>query len=241
MYSPKRINDDIFESILTSAFNDYITKQIESEPTDEELAEKYPIPENGLKRILKAVKEQKYHRPIYIVYLQRAAVTVLILAATVFSLLMSNSKIRAAVTDVIIEWYKTHIKIEFTSDPADETETTPISEYSLQIEYIPEGFELVDTNEFEQHFKKYTFINGDKYIQIEFFRTKITDYLLDIERHESYNTVIHGLTAYIFSSEKDNIHTSVIMGNELFTLVLDTPENTNEAIKIAENIKIMEK
>ena len=133
MYSPDHINDDIFDSILTSAFNDYINKQIENEPTDDELAEKYPIPKNGLKRILKAIKEQKYHRPMYIVYLQRVAVTVLILAATVFSLLMSNSKIRAAVADVIIEWYNTHIKIEFTSDPSDDAETTPISEYSLQI------------------------------------------------------------------------------------------------------------
>lgn len=241
MYSPEHINDDIFDSILTSAFNDYINKQIENEPTDDELAEKYPIPKNGLKRILKAIKEQKYHRPMYIVYLQRVAVTVLILAATVFSLLMSNSKIRAAVTDVIIEWYNTHIKIEFTSDPSDDTETTPISEYSLQIGYIPEGFELVDTNEFEQHFKKYTFISGDKYIQIEFFLSNITEYLFDIERHESYNTVINGLAAYIFSSEENDIHTSIIMGNESFTLFLDTPKNISEAIKIAENIEVIKK
>lgn len=175
MYSPQHINDDIFDSILTSAFNDYINKQIENEPTDDELAEKYPIPKNGLKRILKAIKEQKYHRPMYIVYLQRVAVTVLILAATVFSLLMSNSKIRAAVTDVIIEWYKTHIKIEFTSDPSDDTETTPISEYSLQIGYIPEGFELVDTYEFNQNLAIYTYKNKDNYIKIEFYLTNIAD------------------------------------------------------------------
>lgn len=202
MYSPDHINDDIFDSILTSAFNDYINKQIENEPTDDELAEKYPIPKNGLKRILKAIKEQKYHRPMYIVYLQRVAVTVLILAATVFSLLMSNSKIRAAVADVIIEWYNTHIKIEFTSDPSDDTETTPISEYSLQIGYIPEGFELVDTIDFD-------------------------------------SLVINELSGYIFSDNNDTItYTSIIWGNELFTITLDTPLDSQESIKIAQNIKI---
>lgn len=241
MYSPDHINDDIFDSILTSAFNDYINKQIENEPTDDELAEKYPIPKNGLKRILKAIKEQKYHRPMYIVYLQRVAVTVLILAATVFSLLMSNSKIRAAVTDVIIEWYNTHIKIEFTSDPSDDTETTPISEYSLQIGYIPEGFELVASNEVDQHFKIYTYKNEDNYIKIEFYLTNISQHLLDIERYKSNNAIINGLTAYILSTDKDDIQTSIVWGNKSFTLILDAPVNSDQAIKIAESIKVIKK
>lgn len=241
MYSSEHINDDIFDSILTSAFNDYINKQIENEPTDDELAEKYPIPKNGLKRILKAIKEQKYHRPMYIVYLQRVAVTVLILAATVFSLLMSNSKIRAAVTDVIIEWYNTHIKIEFTSDPSDDTETTPISEYSLQIGYIPEGFELVDTIDYEEQFKSYTYRMGDKYIQIELNKFNIGNYMFDIEQYKCDNTIINGLTAYVLSNNKDDTQTSVIWGNKLYTLILDACLNTNEAIKIAENINIIKK
>lgn len=239
MYSPEHINDDIFDSILTSAFNDYINKQIENEPTDDELAEKYPIPKNGLKRILKAIKEQKYHRPMYIVYLQRVAVTVLILAATVFSLLMSNSKIRAAVTDVIIEWYNTHIKIEFTSDPSDDTETTSISEFSLQIGYIPEGFELVELNEVDQHFKIYTYKNEDNYIKIEFYLTNISQHLLDIERYKSHNAIINELTAYILSTDKDDTQTSIVWGNESFTLILDAPVNSDQAIKIAESIKVI--
>lgn len=241
MYSPEHINDDIFDSILTSAFNDYINKQIENEPTDDELAEKYPIPKNGLKRILKAIKEQKYHRPMYIVYLQRVAVTVLILAATVFSLLMSNSKIRAAVADVIIEWYNTHIKIEFTSDPSDDTETTPISEYSLQIGYIPEGFELYDKDESEQQLKTYLYKNGNKYIRLDFYTTNTVNNLLDIEQYKFDNTIINGLTAYILSNDKDYIQTVVVWGNESFTLILDAHLNTNETIKIAENIKVTEK
>ena len=239
MYSPEHINDDIFDSILTSAFNDYINKQIENEPTDDELAEKYPIPKNGLKRILKSIKEQKYHRPMYIVYLQRVAVTVLILAATVFSLLMSNSKIRAAVTDVIIEWYNTHIKIEFTSDPSDDTETTPISEYSLQIGYIPEGFELIDTIDYENHFKSYTYTMNDQYIQIEFNKTNFLNYLLDSEIYKFDSLVINELSGYIFSDNNDTItYTSIIWGNELFTITLDTPLDSQESIKIAQNIKI---
>lgn len=239
MYSPDHINDDIFDSILTSAFNDYINKQIENEPTDDELAEKYPIPKNGLKRILKAIKEQKYHRPMYIVYLQRVAVTVLILAATVFSLLMSNSKIRAAVADVIIEWYNTHIKIEFTSDPSDDTETTPISEYSLQIGYIPEGFELVDTIDYENHFKSYTYTMNDQYIQIEFNKTNFSNYLSDSEIYKFDSLVINELSGYIFSDNNDTItYTSIIWGNELFTITLDTPLDSQESIKIAQNIKI---
>lgn len=65
--------------------------------------------------------------------------------------------------------------------------------------------------------------------------------MLDIERHEANNTVINGLTAYIFSSEKDDIHTSIILGNELLTLILDAPVNSDEAIKIAKNIKVNKK
>lgn len=178
---------------------------------------------------------------MYIVYLQRVAVTVLILAATVFSLLMSNSKIRAAVTDVIIEWYNTHIKIEFTSDPSDDTETTPISEYSLQIGYIPEGFELVASNEVDQHFKIYTYKNEDNYIKIEFYLTNISQHLLDIERYKSNNAIINGLTAYILSTDKDDIQTSIVWGNKSFTLILDAPVNSDQAIKIAESIKVIKK
>lgn len=242
MNNEKYLNENIFENILTSAFYDYMTKQAEDEPTDEELYEKYHVPKNGLKRILKIAKEKKYHKPLYIVYLRRAAVTVLILAAAMFTAMMSRSEIRAAIADVITKWYNTHIRIEFTADPSDETVTTPISADSLQIGYIPDGFELTKSVVYDQLYISYLYQNTatDKYIDITISKTGITDYMLDIEHHNIESTVINGSAAYIHTPSDSNEppHTAVILINQSYTLMIDARLSREEAIKIAENIRI---
>ena len=94
---------------------------------------------------------------------------------------------------------------------------------------------------FDQHFKIYTYKNEDNYIKIEFYLTNISQHLLDIERYKSNNAIINGLTAYILSTDKDDIQTSIVWGNKSFTLILDAPVNSDQAIKIAESIKVIKK
>ena len=242
MNNEKYLNENIFENILTSAFYDYMTKQAENEPTDEELYEKYHVPKNGLKRILKIAKEKKYHKPLYIVYLRRAAVTVLILAAALFTAMMSRSEIRAAIADVITKWYNTNIRIEFTADPADEPVTTPISADSLHIGYIPSGFELTESEEYDQIHISYLYQNtiADNYIIIDLDKAGTANYMFDIEHHNIESTVINGAAAYIQSSSDNSgsPHTAVILINQSYTLMIDASLSREEAIKIAENIRI---
>lgn len=80
---------------------------------------------------------------------------------------------------------------------------------------------------------------NDQYIQIEFNKTNFSNYLLDSEIYKFDSLVINELSGYIFSDNNDTItYTSIIWGNELFTITLDTPLDSQESIKIAQNIKI---
>ena len=77
-------NDDIFDAILTTAFHMYWDKELASMPSDEELAEMYPVPQKQVRQMLRYAKRLEYNTPIAIVYLRRFAVVCLVILSLTF-------------------------------------------------------------------------------------------------------------------------------------------------------------
>ncbi len=229
------IKNEIFDSVLKSAFYDIASEEFKDEPSKEELSEMYPLISKETRKIKRKVKEKECRKPLYKIYLQRSAIVIFAIITALFTVLTTNSKVRAVIADVIIEWYETHIKIEFVGTTEDTENFDSITE--LQINYIPDGFELVDSSEREKN-RSYTYMNDDNYIMIEFHQSKFSEYKVDIEHNQYEEYLINGMNSYILSKNDDEgEYTTIVIGNSYLTIVVDTSFNREETIKIAENIK----
>lgn len=70
----KSINENVFDSVLKAAFNEYVCNQLDSEPSKEELEERYPIPKKELRTAKKLARRIKYGKAPALICLKRACI-----------------------------------------------------------------------------------------------------------------------------------------------------------------------
>ena len=215
MYNKAR--DDLFDAILTTAFTEYWNRELEKMPSDEELKKMYPVPKKGLRLAKKLEKRRKYGKSPALVYLQRASVIVLVVIAAVFALLTTSPTIRAAIGNSFTAWFNDHVVIDFTEDPVapvsekstdttadSETEADPATVESLKIGYIPDGFELVSSEEREDTRKYMYMAESGNYVMIEITNLHKFSVAVDTELSNYEEIIINGNKAYyIYNSDED--------------------------------------
>ena len=65
MYS--KVQDEVFEGIITAALNEFIIEEMNSLPSDEEISKMYPAPKKLIKKYRRKVKEREYKLPVPLV------------------------------------------------------------------------------------------------------------------------------------------------------------------------------
>ena len=88
----KELSDSVFDSVLKTAFNEYVRNQIETEPTLEELDGEYPINKKAVRTAKRLSKKVKYGKPPIVVYLQRACIIALVCLCAFFASLSSTAE-----------------------------------------------------------------------------------------------------------------------------------------------------
>lgn len=68
----KNMNEAIFDTYLEMAFEENMRKEAEEAPSKEELDKLFPIQKKYRKKLLRAIKENKYKKPLCLVYLRRS-------------------------------------------------------------------------------------------------------------------------------------------------------------------------
>lgn len=107
------VKEEVFDGILKAALYEYIYDLDKSLPSDEEIAQMYPISRKEARKYKRIAKVNKYRAPLTVVYLRRAAAAVLVAVSLSFGLLATSAKVRAAIVDTVVEWYDKYIKIDF--------------------------------------------------------------------------------------------------------------------------------
>lgn len=239
MYS--KVQDEVFEGILTAALNEFIETEMNSMPSDEEIAKMYPAPKKLIKVYRRKAKEQKYHIPLPFLYLKRVAVVFLAIISISFGVLATSEEVRAAIVNTVVTWYDKFIQLDFTR--SDETieqngeSTEPIINVSdLVIGYIPSQYELASSTE-ESQFREYIYTteSGD-YMLIGIYSSESTEVANDIEVMNYEQLTINGNEAYILYNESERMG-SVIIGNRGYTIVISSISEKEDILKVAENIK----
>ena len=231
-----KISDAVFEGMLAAALEEYVNTSAEATPTDEALEEMYPLPKRLARKYKKIAKARKYKLPLPLIYLRRVAVVLLAFVSLTFVILATNSNVRAAVTDAIVQWYKEYINIDFGKLPdSDASDEIPDLD-ALRIGYIPDGFELTSSNE-DSDLREYVYATVDeKILIVGLYSSETADVGVDIEDVTFEEITINDDQAFLSYNESFGVGTLVV-GNSKYMIVISGELEKSELIKIAENIK----
>lgn len=241
MYS--KVQDEVFEGIITAALNEFIIEEMNSLPSDEEISKMYPAPKKLIKKYRRKVKEREYKLPLPLVYFKRIAFVCLVVISVSFGVLATSEQVRAAIADTVVTWFDKYVQIDFgkkSESPKVDESTSQITEIpnvsDLNFYYVPEGFELASSTE-DTNLREYIYTaeNGD-YLIISICATETTEIAVDAEDNEYEKMSINGNDAYVLYSDTDRAGT-LVTGNSVYTIMISSILEKSDLIKVAENIK----
>ncbi len=228
------LREDVFDTVLASAFSEYMDKEAGSMPSKEELDKEYPAPKNGLRRIKREIKKNR-PKSRAMVYFQRIAVVFLV-AVTLFTGVMSlSTEVRSAVSNAIVGWFDKFARVSFGEEPVVPAKVIE-NVGDFEIGYVPDGLELVDSTE-DDDGREYTYTSDDgRFMFIGIYSPDSTTYTADIEISE-YDTIsVNDKLGHIFYND-DEKSGSIVLENNEHTIIISCILDNSELIKVAENIK----
>ncbi len=246
MYS--KVQEEVFEGIITAALNEYIIAENALLPSDEELSQMYPVSKKKLKKYKRKASERKYGIPMPFVYIRRVAVVFLVVISVSFCALVTNGEVRAAIVNAVVKWYGEYVQISFSqlsneSEENDDSVTEDTAELikipdfkDINIGYVPKGYELISSTE-ESDLREYMYSaeNGD-YMIIGIYVSNTADIAADVEFLKYEIISINGNETYLFYDEAERCG-ALISGNNKFTIWINAISDKSDIIKVAENIK----
>ena len=135
----KEFEDEIWESFLKAAVIENSQNENRDYPSEQEL-KKIHIPEHYDLKIRQLIRYYNYQVKVKSVmkYCRKIASIMLLFMGFSFALLLQHNEVRAACKNVIIEIYDRYITLIHTSD-------LPQGKPFVEVEYIPEGFSIIET------------------------------------------------------------------------------------------------
>lgn len=132
--SVRQINTSVFDALFRQAVIDNFNEELESLPSDEELARQYTFSKAHETRMKKLfARQMRIERLRATAKWSRRLVAVITIAVTMlFGSLMLVPQVRATILGTIVEWYEEFIRISSDTSESDKTGFEP--------SYIPKGF-----------------------------------------------------------------------------------------------------
>jgi hypothetical protein len=174
-------------------------------------------------------------RPRYTVYLKRIAIIFLSIVTVTSGLLLTNTKVRAAVKQAVVEFFGQFVKINLSNSDLDNNRIIDIEK--VGVNYIPDGFSLENYDISPE--MKWLFYSdgGEGNINITINKSSDTEINVDNELTGYERFEVNGYEAYILYDEADQTGT-VVFGDKNITITVSAVHIEKEdLLKIAENIQ----
>ena len=220
------------DKILCDAYYEEIRQELSALPSDEELRREFPVTKEKRDKFIKRVYGKK--KPVYISYLQRVAVFVLVFSAVSFGAMMLNPEIRAGMLEKGIKLFDKYIQFDFSEDKSDYT----VDFDNIEIGYIPEGYKLSFSDISTENIRNIYYNDKlDCSISVNIL-TDLSDIDLRIsDGFTDYDTItIDGFDGYSSYDLKNN-SSFIIWGNSHFQICVTGEIELEEIKKIALDIK----
>lgn len=228
-----KLNEDLFDTVLQRAFCDYTDEQLASYPDCETLAKKYPLPKKEKHAFDRAAKQMKHNKSLVRVYLSRAAVIFLCIIALGAGAMMTSPTVRAAVKNVIVEWFDKYTHFSFVATDTGSGDFENVED--VKIGYIPDGYELINTDESSVSIT-YVYSSNNTDLLIDIFENGASELFPDNERSKYSIIQINGHESWIIYDEENISGTLILIGSKVSVSISGSLPK-KEFIKIAECIK----
>ncbi len=222
--------------MFRQAIIDDYNEEIDSIPTNDKLMEKLSFsPEFEFRMNKLFAKERRrelFNR--FLFYSKQVAAMFIVTIAVVFSLLLINPEVRAAVKSTVIEWRDKFTSIIFQSNKSSNMN----DEKEWQLEYLPIGYQ-------QDKIENLGMITNIEYVneqgQVIYFSYRPdgvnSSISIDNENHKIESIKIKGIAAYIARATDDDYENGVIWTMEGYTFNLWSQLPMEELIKIVESIE----
>lgn len=228
-----KLNEDLFEAVLQRAFCDYTDEQLTSYPDCKALAKEYPLSKKEKRAFDRAAKQMKYNKSLVKVYLSRAAVVFLCIIALGACIMMTSLTVRAAVKNVIVEWFDKYTHFSFVATDTGSGDFENVED--VEIGYVPDGYELINTDESSISIT-YVYSSNNADFLIDIFENEASELFPDNERSKYSIIQINGHESWIIYDEENISGTLILIGSKV-SVSISGSLSKKELIKIAECIK----
>lgn len=239
----KKQKESLFDALLAYAVKENAINEINEIPTEEQIKESMSFSEafeSKMQRLIKKHRHKRFLRTTY-KYSKKVAMLVSIIISLGFGTLMTAEAVQHAVISTVVEWYEDYNGFIFknTSNKSDK-EILDKAKIKLPT-YIPDGFELSESEEYEG-FKLYLYKNN-KGKNLIFNSTVVIDKsetLIDNEYTDYEIIEINGNEVYLFSGKGgDYDYASAIWIEGNVKYEIESWIGTIEVIRMVKNINII--
>lgn len=227
----------LFDSILTQALKQKNQIYLNSLPSEGELSRELDYSAEFKKKIQELITSYKRKSILKktFSYMKKFVAILLIAAGLGFSVLMFNQPVRAAIQNIITQWFDQYTRFDFQSDSG------VIEPRNYTLAYLPDGFvesKKLEFPVFERVIYEYEDLNG---IDILFeYSVTSESYSISLDNEHSTHSKIElkGSEAHLFESNQEDRRSYLVWVQEGYTFKLASMLDTSELIKIAQNIRI---
>lgn len=221
----KKVDDAIFEVILTHAFREAFAQEMEQIEAEDDQAAK---PSEKYRK-----QEQRYYKKMQrkpikamsIVRTTAACVAAIICLSS--GAMMFSPPVRAAVVDTVVGIFGKYV----TVDMSDKDNVLAIGKYTMG--YVPKEFLLVETYQMDR-LDCYYFSNGSEFFKVYFYQDNESLLKYDNEEIELIQTKVNDRDAHYLKCEDGSHILFWNQGNE--TISIEGNIGINVMLKIAEKI-----
>ena len=229
---------EISDAMLASALIKVKNHEVSAIPDSSEISHTFSTDfDRKMDKLIASFDKKEKSISFFRNALTKAAVIILTLCISVFSLAMTNPKARADFINAVMEFYETHIKFYFIS--SDESSDDFSNYESITAEYIPKGFTLKEKyNEYEA--VGYRYENEEENLVYDIY-VSLNDGLsvhTDKDKNNVEKILISGREAYLISGENEGkpYSTLIITGSRI-TVTVFGQLGKEEIIKVGESLK----
>ncbi len=191
----KKVDDAIFEVILTHAFREAFAQEMEQiEAEDSQPAQPSEKYQKQEQRYYKKMQRKPVKSATIVRVIAACAAAYICLSS---GLMLFSPPVRAAVVDTVVGFFEKYV----TVDVSDKDNSVAIGEYTMG--YVPKGFDLINIHQTSQ-FNCYVFASSTERFQVY---TYFSDKLLlkyDNEKTNLTSTKINDIDAYIVAGDDGN-------------------------------------
>jgi hypothetical protein len=183
-----------------------------------------------MQRMFRYARFRRMTKKIWQVTYKSAAVLVIIFVMF-SSLLMFNTTVRAAVEQVVIEWFESFTEFDFKGDSSG----TANSEWHLG--FVPDGYvkqrSLFEFGTIDMNYKS----ADGKTLRFTAYPLGSGTIGVDNENAEYKIESIRGVDYYVFEGEDDLYPTRVLWGGDEYEFYLSSGLNAETLLKVAQSVE----